>query len=122
MAADKRRFTRFEYPTEREPSSKALLVSLPELSDDLLRPENFSTGGFKVNLPRCPRIGDKATCSIHLYDVTLSGLSSSVVHIIENRSDPPTWSIGVSIDIDDGERDHLSSLLTAFINEEEEVA
>jgi len=122
MAADKRRFTRFEYPTEREPSSKALLVSLPELSDDLLRPEDFSTGGFKVNLPRCPRIGAKLTCSIQLYGITLSGLSGSVVHIIENRSAPPTWSIGVSIEIDDDVRDYLSSLLTAFINGEEEVA
>lgn len=117
-----RDFTRFEYPTDGVHSSSEFFVSVPELSDAPLYPEDFSTGGFKLNLSRCPRIGDKCTCTINLYDIALSGLPSTVVHVFENRSDPPTWSVGLSIDMGDNERDHLSSLMMAFINGEKEFA
>lgn len=117
----KRDFIRFDYPTENTHSPSEFFVSVPELSDDPLHPEDFSTGGFKLNLSKCPRIGDKYTCTVNLYDITLSGLASTVAHVFENRSDPPTWSVGLSIDIDDDERDHLSSLMMAFINGEKEL-
>ena len=115
---NKRDFTRFEYPTDSSHSPSNFFISVPELSDEPLHPEDFSTGGFKLNLLKCPRIGDKCTCTINLYDITLSGLAATVVHIFENRSDPPTWSVGLSIEIDDNERGHLLSQMMAFIKGE----
>ena len=118
---DKRDFTRFDYPTDSTHSPSEFFISVPELSDEPLHPEDFSAGGFKLNLPKCPSLGDKCTCTINLYDITLSGLAATVAHIFENRTDPTTWSVGLSIEISDNERDHLSSLMMAFINGEKEI-
>ena len=118
---EKRNFIRFDYPTDSSHSPSEFFISVPELSDEPLHPEDFSTGGFKINLPKCPRIGDKCTCTINLYDITLSGLDATVVHIFENQSDTPSWSVGLSINIGNDERDHLASLMMAFINGEHEI-
>ena len=122
MSDEKREFTQFDYKVGSTHSAEDFFVSIPEPSDDPLHPEDFSTGGFKINLTKCPRIGDTSPCTINLYDITLSGLTGTVVHVLENQADPPTWSVGLSINFSEDERDHLASLMMAFIAGEEELA
>ncbi|HBK78304.1 MAG TPA: hypothetical protein DDZ83_01235 [Nitrospinae bacterium] len=121
MNEEKREFTRFAYPSGKEAPAVELLVFLPELADGPLHPEDFSTGGFKVKLTKCPAVDDRCGCDIQVYGVSLANLKGRVVRVEENGTDPKTWSVGLSIDIPEDDRDRLSSLLMAFINGEEEL-
>ena len=120
MPKDKRAFPRFEYPADGRPASADLLVSLPDLADEPIRPMDFSTGGFRVNLQQQPREGSIHPCSIKIFEVTLTGLTGRIARVYESEPDSSRCSVGLSINISEEERDHLASLLTRFLSEEGE--
>ena len=103
---------------KRRRLNSSLFCRIP---DGPLHPEDFSTGGFKVKLTKCPAVDDRCGCDIQVYGVSLANLKGRVVRVEENGTDPNTWSVGLSIDIPEDDRDRLSSLLMAFINGEEEL-
>ena len=120
MPNEKRAFPRFEYPADGRPASADLLVSLPDLADEPIRPMDFSTGGFRINLERQPKEGSIHPCSIKIFEITLTGLTGRIARVYESGPGSSQCSVGLSINISEEERDHLASLLTRFLSEEGE--
>ena len=113
---ERRRFARFENSFKGNQKSPLLLVTVPALADEPLRPEDFSSGGFRLLLDVPPAVGTEVDCTVKVFDITVAGLKGEVAWTLKSYSHPPAWEVGLSIDISDGERDVLSSLMTALLS------
>ncbi len=112
---ERRRFARFENSFEGNQKSALLLVTVPALAEGPIRPEDFSSGGFRFLLDTPPAVGTEVDCTVKVFDITVSGMKGEVTWTAKSDSHPPAWNVGLSIDISDGERDVLSSLMTALL-------
>lgn len=112
---EKRTFARFENKFNGGQKAPLLLVTVPALADNPIQPEDFSAGGFRLKLGETPEIGTEVACTVKIFNITLSGLRGKVAWVSEPRSFPPSCYAGLSIQISEGERDVLSSLLTAIL-------
>ncbi len=86
------------------------------LSNKPLQIEDISSGGFKVTVPRDPSGDYQHRFSLHLPDLHLKELLGKVAWSIENSMNPPSWTIGVSMDIHGGDADRLNEELLAAAN------
>ncbi len=86
------------------------------LSNKPLQVEDISTGGFKVTVPRDPSGDFHHRFSLHLPNLHLKELLGKVAWSIENPANPPSWTIGVSMDVHGGDADRLNEELLAAVN------
>ena len=112
---DKRQFARFGNNFNGDHKSPLLLVTVPALAEGPLQPEVFSAGGFRLKLAKPPEIGTEVDCTIKIFDITLTGLKGRIAWIADDANSNSLCFAGLSIQISDGERDVLSSLLTAIL-------
>lgn len=112
---EKRRFVRFENSFNGTHRSHFLSMMIPTLSDEVKIPEDFSAGGFRLKLNKPPEEGLEVECNIQLFDITLSGLKGRVAWVSSSYKRPPEWSVGLGIELTEGERDVLASFLTAIL-------
>ncbi len=112
---DKRQFARFENNFNGNQKSPLLLVTVPALADGPLQPEDFSAGGFRLMLAKTPEVGTEVECTVKIFDITLSGLKGRIAWVADGVGSNSSCFAGLSIHISDGERDVLSSLLTAIL-------
>lgn len=115
-AEEKRQFVRFENVFDDNQKTAFFSVEIPELAQGPLQPEDFSSGGFRIHLPDRPEVGTEIKCTIKIFESGLSNVRGQVVRVDKIESSPPSWSVGISLDISDVERDILSSLLTVLIS------
>ncbi len=92
------------------------VAHMSRLSNDPLQVEDISSGGFKVTVPRDPSGDFHHRFSLHLPDLHLKELLGKVAWSIENTMNPPSWTIGVSMDVHGGDADRLNEELLASIN------
>ncbi len=112
---EKRAFTRFENKFDADQNTPLLLVTVPALADGPIEPEDFSAGGFRLKLAKPPEVGIEVDCTVKVFNITLSGLRGIVAWVSEPRHFPPSCFAGLAIQISEGERDVLSSLMTAIL-------
>ena len=86
------------------------------LSHEPLRVEDISAGGFKVTVPTDPQGDYRHRFSLHFPDLHLKDLLGKVAWSIENATTPPSWTIGVSMDVHGGDADRLNEELLAAAN------
>lgn len=119
---EKRVFTRFDNSFEGDQKSPLLLVTVPALAEGPIHPEDFSSGGFRLLLPKPPVIGSELDCTVRVYDISISGLKGRVSWVEKIEAESHSWNVGLSIDISEGERDVLSSLMTSLLSGETQDA
>lgn len=112
---EKRQFARFQNSLEEAHRSNFLSLSIPALSDEIIIPEDFSAGGFRLKLNKPPEEGLEVECNVQIFDITLSGLRGKVAWGSSSYKRPPEWIVGLGIDLTHDERDVLASLLTAIL-------
>ncbi len=83
------------------------------LSNEPLQVEDISAGGFKVTVPKDPSGDNHHRFSLHLPNLHLKELLGKVAWSIENPTIPPSWTIGVSMDIQGGDATRLNEKLLA---------
>jgi hypothetical protein len=115
-AEERRQFVRFENVFDENQKTPFLSIEIPELAQGPLQPEDLSSGGFRIHLPERPEVGTEIKCAIKIFESSLSNVGGQVVRVDKIESSPPSWAVGVSLDISDVERDILSSLLTVLIS------
>ncbi len=86
------------------------------LSNEPLQVEDISAGGFKVTVPKDPSGDFQHRFSLHLPDLHLKDLLGKVAWSIEHPTNPPSWTIGVSMDIHGGDAARLNEELLAADN------
>lgn len=116
MADDKRQFVRFENDLDENRKSRFLNIDILGLTEGPIQPEDFSSGGFQIRIPAPPEMGTEINCTIRVFESGLSNVRGQVVRVDKIDSSPPMWTVGVSINISDVERDILSSLLTVLVS------
>jgi hypothetical protein len=77
--------------------SLPILIDAPSLSDLMLDPVDVSLGGFKVVVSERPAVGDHFDCSVEIQEKIFEECHGRVARVIENDADPPTWSVGMSL-------------------------
>ena len=115
QSQEERQYPRHKTPLAEDGSS-ALTLYIPDLSDGPLTPLDFSTGGFLVTLatpPETPR--PHVICFIGLLDIALTEFKAEIVRSSKNEGDPPTWTVGLTVEMEDHTRDYFASLLTAML-------
>ena len=114
FADDRRQYTRFPNP-QMEDGRGVVQISAPDLAGGSVGPEDFSSGGFRMVVFIEPRMGQIVTCSLRLGDITVDGIRMRVVRIKENFGRPPTWEVGLLLDMEEEVRDQIASLLTVIL-------
>ena len=117
QSQEERQYPRHKTPLEEDGSS-ALTLYIPDLSDEALAPLDFSSGGFLVTLTTPPKPpGPHVTCFIGLLDIALTEFKAEIVRSSENEGDPPTWTVGLTVEMEDHTRYYFASLLTAMLTD-----
>ena len=86
------------------------------LSNEPLQVEDISVGGFKVTVHKDPSGDYHHRFSLHLPNLHLKELLGKVAWSIEHPTNPPSWTIGVSMDIHGGDAARLNEELLAAAN------
>ena len=112
---DQRLFPRFE-SSPQEGESPGISVFIPDLMDEPQTPKDFSSGGFRLVLSKEPAIPHPpVSCSIKVNEISLAESTAEIAWAQENKTDPPTWTVGLSVEMGNENRDYFASLLTAFL-------
>jgi len=92
-----------------------VLIEAPSLSDFPLVPEDVSAGGFQVVVSGEPKIGSTVEFTIQIYESVYPECRARIVWIKENKTDPATWAVGLSFEMDERrQRDFARLLERAF--------
>jgi hypothetical protein len=106
-ASDKRHHIRYRIP---------LSTVLPELSGEAIDVEDISEGGFKVVVSKKPEEGSVIEGTLHRSGTIIGRFFGRVVWLSENVNQPPSWTIGVSMDVHGGDESRLADEMQAAIN------
>ncbi len=74
-----------------------ILIDAPSLSDLMLDPVDVSLGGYGIVVSRRPAVGDLFDCSVEVQGKLFDECHGKVARVTENEADPPTWSVGMSL-------------------------
>ncbi len=74
-----------------------VLIDAPSLSDFMLDPVDISLGGYRVVVSERPAVGDSFDCSVEVQGKLFEECQGRVVRVIKNEADPPTWSVGMTL-------------------------
>ncbi len=107
VASDKRHHIRYRIPVS---------TVLPGLSGGPTDVEDISAGGFKVVVPKKPKEGSVIEGTLHRSGTLIGRFFGRVVWLSENVNQPPSWTIGVSMDVHGGDDNRLSDEIRAAIN------
>ena len=105
---DKRLEKRYKIP---------LSTLMPEISKAPLDVSDISAGGFQVVLPQEPRTDAPLEGTLYRSGKLIGRFLARVVWKVENASQPPSWTIGVSMDVHGGDKRRLSEELQAAIHQ-----
>jgi hypothetical protein len=105
--SDKREHARYNL------SASALMSAF---SDAPLDVKDISAGGFRVVVPKEPQGHEAGRFSIHLPNLHLGEFLGRVAWALENPTRPPSWTIGVSMDVHGGDASRLREELLAATN------
>ncbi len=102
--------------SNRRPNAAFIvLIDAPSHSDVLLEPMDISLGGFRVQFQAKPEMGEVIPCSVDILNVVYEGCRMTVARVEEDENDPPTWTVGISLDVPDNLKDEYeASLKVAF--------
>ena len=92
-----------------------ILIDAPSLSDFMLDPVDVSLGGYKVVVSECPVVGDLFDCSVEVKGKLFEECHGRVARVIENEADPPTWSVGMSLQPPEDQRIDYEELMNRVI-------
>ncbi len=81
-----------------------ILIDAPSLSGIMLDPVDVSMGGYRVVVSERPTVGDLFDCSVEVQGKLFDECHGRVARVIENEADPPTWSVGMSLQPPDSQR------------------
>ncbi len=104
---EKRRHVRCKIP---------LLTVLPEISGDRLEVEDISASGFKITVSKKSEKGTTIEGTLHRSGDLIGCFFGRVVWQYENIRQPPSWTIGVAMDVHGGDKSRLADELQAAIN------
>lgn len=107
-SSDKRADKRYKIP---------LSTLLPEISKTPLDVSNVSASGFQVVLPQEPKTDAPLEGTLYRSGKLIGRFLARVVWKVENASQPPSWTIGVSMDVHGGDKRRLSEELRAAIHQ-----
>ncbi|MEK6711429.1 MAG: PilZ domain-containing protein [Nitrospinota bacterium] len=114
MSADRRQYLRFDHrPGERT----SLYLTSPSLAEGPIEPVDFSSGGFGVEVPRRPQLGEEVACTLHVSGLAMSGIRARVAWTRPAGEGGHGWAAGLAVLMDDDERDQFASALTALLAE-----
>ncbi len=105
--SDKRRHIRYQIP---------LSTVLPEISEKPLDVKDISAGGFKVVVSKKPGKNSVIEGTLHRSGNFIGRFFGRVVWHTENTQQPPSWVIGVSMDVHGGDERRLADEMQAAIN------
>ena len=113
---EKRKHTRHDIPLIE------MLVDIPELSDVPLVPEDVSTGGFKVVMPKEPDKGVEYEVTIHVADMAHERFKAEVTWAQESETAWGTWSVSMKLIMSEEDRERFAGELKKLseLHEEEE--
>lgn len=97
---DRRRHSRHELP---------VVVTVSTISELPLVPEDVSAGGIRLTVSKAPAPVTEVDCAIQFAGATFRISPARVVWIRPNEDDPPTWSVGLSMDLPDREREEFEA-------------
>lgn len=106
-ASDKRHHIRYRIP---------LSTVLPELSGEPIEVEDISEGGFKVVVSKKSEKGSAIEGTLHRSGTLIGRFIGRVVWQTESVNQPPSWTIGVSMDVHGGDGSRLADEMQAAIN------
>ena len=81
-----------------------ILIDAPFLSGIMLDPVDVSMGGYRVVVSERPAVGDLFDCSVEVQGKLFAECHGKVARVIENEADPPTWSVGMSLQPPESQR------------------
>jgi len=105
--SEKRRHVRYKVP---------LSTILPEISDEPFVLEDVSTGGFKVVLPKKPESDTPIKGALYRSGTLIGRFFARVAWERASTTTPPSWTIGVSMDVHGGDKSRLKDEMQAAIN------
>lgn len=105
--SDKRRHIRYQIP---------LSTILPEVSEKPLDVEDIGAGGFRVVVSKKPEKNSVIEGTLLRSGNLIGRFFGRVVWYTENTKQPPSWAIGVSMDVHGGDETRLTEEMQAAIN------
>ena len=105
--SDKRSHIRHKIP---------LSTVLPKISEKPLEVEDISAGGFKVVVSKKTEKDSVIEGTLHRSGNFIGRFFGRVVWYSENDQQPPSWTIGVSMDVHGGDDSRLAEEIQAAIN------
>ncbi|MFC1491915.1 PilZ domain-containing protein [Nitrospinota bacterium] len=98
--------------SDRRPNAAfVVLIDAPSHSDVLLEPMDVSLGGFKVQFQEKPEMGEVINCSIDIMNKVFDGCRMTVARVEKNDTDPPTWVVGISLEVPENLRSEYEASL-----------
>ena len=107
-ASDNREHARYD-------EASSILIDAPSLSDAPLAPKDFSMGGLNVVIPEEPDFAGIIECAMSLFGERFEKCKAKVVWVMQNRTDPVTWSVGLSVHGPQKERSRFNELVQEAI-------
>ena len=99
--------------------SNLVLIDAPSVSDVLLSPRDISFGGFMLESPRELEPDEEIECAIEIKGKKFSGCRATAARRVENKTDPPTWNVGFSVQVPESiQADFEDAMKQAFLAEE----
>lgn len=99
---DRRHDERFSIPA---------VIDAPGLSKIPLLAEDVSAGGIRVVVSRKPDPKAVFECSVQIFNEVFDRCSGKIVWVSDNESTPKTWSVGVMVELIEGDRKHFVRVL-----------
>lgn len=110
-----RHFTRFS--VEREGDASWVTIKAPALSAEPIIPEDISTGGFRIKAGKAPAPGEDVSFSIRIGETEINGCTCQVAWTEENSGQVNGWTLGLSANLTEDQRDLLASHITEVLSE-----
>jgi hypothetical protein len=106
--------------SSRQPNSAfVVLIDAPTHSEVLLEPVDVSLGGFSVLLHEKPELGEVIECEVDILNKVFEGCRMTVVRVEEYEGTPPTWTVGMSLDVPQNFQSSFEEALKAAFPEVE---
>lgn len=112
----KRSFMRFRVEEGQKDLEKTpLRVTVTNVTDTPVVPEDFGIGGFRLNSPKPAVPGEIVDVSVRVGESSLEVCEGKVVWCKECPG--AGWTTGIAAQLSDDQKDRLSSHLTEFLTD-----